>query len=195
MRELLRTGMSKGDLEAAILALEQNPEDVKALLEILYAQGASKVQARKASWVIRHLAKRHPKLLLPEHEKLFNILINARDSAVIREILKALSAPELQRNENDEQSKFLAILGMDYIAAQGVPKALRYLGLKLVNDRWTKMTCSTQKETLSNVDTLLIRLSEENDDSPLMQSARRMRDKWSAKVEGKKHPFARKNQA
>lgn len=190
MMELLRAGMGKEGVEAFLRAIEIKPDLVSELIDLLtIPSGLSPrerklrtTQAQKASWVIRHIAAEHPASLTKHHARLHALLDEVEDESVLRELLKALSEPELRTLESQIQTNDLALLGCGFMEADGVSVALAYLGMQLVEDRLGRSSEVSMSDALRSLDNLLNRKSAEDPGAPLMRAAKKRRARWAIKI-------------
>lgn len=190
MMELLRAGMGKEGVEAFVRAMEIKPDLVSELIDLLTIPSALSpperkhrtTQAQKASWVIRHIAAEHPASLTKHHTRLHALLDKVEDESVLRELLKALSEPELRALESQPQTNDLALLGCGFMEAKGVSVALAYLGMQLVEDRLGQSTEVSMSDAIRSLDNLLNRKSVEAPGAPLMRAAKKRRSRWAVKI-------------
>ena len=188
--ELLRAGMGKEGVEAFVRALEIKPDLVSELIDLLTIPSElpprerklRTTQAQKASWVIRHIADKNPAILRKHHGALHALLDEVEDESVLRELLKALSEPELRALESQPQTNDLALLGCGFMEADGVSVALAYLGMQLVEDRLGRSSEVSMSDALRSLDNLLSRKSAEDPGAPLMRAAKKRRARWVIKI-------------
>lgn len=190
MMDLLRAGMGKEGVEAFLRAIEIKPNLVSEFIDLLTipsglsprARKLRTTQAQKASWVIRHIAAEHPASLTKHHTRLHALLDEIEDESVLRELLKALSEPELRALESQAQTNDLALLGCGFMEADGVSVALAYLGMQLVEDRLGRSSEVSMSDALRSLDNLMNRKSVEDPGAPVMRAAKKRRARWAVKI-------------
>lgn len=90
----LETGMGR---ETVIEIADHAPNDPTLIPVLIEYSKLSKPKSKpmKASWVLHHIANRHPHLIEPYVYDLVDILDESDNTSVYREILKILSDIEL----------------------------------------------------------------------------------------------------
>lgn len=189
MLEILRPRMGLAGVEIVLQHIDNQPEDIRLLLDWLPGKPLEKEKKREANsraqkcgWVLNHLAQKRPELLSPFHGRLVDLLDDIEDPSTLREVLKALNAPEMRREETAGDTELMFDLGCGWMADEEAPKAMVYLGIQMIGDRWKALSPAQHHEAFEGLEMLLARKAQTGEKDPLSRAARKVRERWRVRI-------------
>lgn len=150
----LETGMGRSEvLEIADFA-PQDPTLIPVLIEYS-KQSKPKSKPMKASWVLHHIANRHPSLIEPYVFDLMDILDESDNTSVYREILKILCDIKLTDSQFNELKVPLFDLAIELLYDDSMQKGLHYISMRLTQRYGTSL--EEKKQAIESISELISR--------------------------------------
>lgn len=181
--------MGLAGVEIVLQHIDNQPEDLRLLLDWLPGKPLENekkreaiARAQKCGWVLNHLAQKRPGLLRPYHERLVEILDEIEDHSTLREVLKALNVPELRNAETTGTTELMFDLGCGWMADDEAPKAMVYLGIQMIGDRWKVLSPAQHREAFEGLEMLLARKARVGEKDPLSRAAGKVRKRWRVRI-------------
>lgn len=181
--------MGLAGVEIVLQHIDNQPEDLRLLMDWLPGKPLDNekkreaiARAQKAGWVLNHVAQKRPELMKPFHGRLVELLDDIEDHSTLREVLKALNAPEMRKEETAGVTDLMFDLGCGWMADDEAPKAMVYLGIQMIGDRWKALSPAQHREAFESLEMLLGRKAQAGEKDPLSRAAGKVRERWRVRI-------------